>query len=499
MAREIFGHCYDGVNYAVPPHELPATALADARNIVPDRAGLPIGRGGSVKLNGSSLSSRVTSFHEFRSGSTRTQLCSYSTNIASYSASSGDFSDEITGLTSDKMMQWVNFGGKAICVNEGEDPAQYYDASASGLLCATAPSGLCIAEWSHRLWFMDGATLKGSQLSDPTADYTDTGAADTAVSQTIGDSGDYGTGLFGFFDMLLIGKMNQLYKVTGNPSTDATTLSIIPLYTKSADSVGFTSQWAITQVGNDLIFLDGTDIKKLSGIEQYGDIETASIIPHCRDYLASIADTDYLKYTQFFHYKRKQQIWVSLPTSATERFVFVLDYKFLFETGRYAFFPMYNLDAICFGGVEDGQVTDIYMGDGTGFVWHLDTGNDDDASAIDRYFVKVFAGGDHGYRKDFQRFDNYIYPSTSSLAMTPYYAGDLMDDSDVRTSTNYTALDEEDITDWVGTGVKRKKIKLFGLAGNSLALKWRHNTAGENFVFQPSFVEFNWKGKTDIV
>ena len=298
MSTIPYGYCQLGVDYSVPPHELLQGALADARNIIPNEAGLATGRNGSVQLNSTALDSgtRVTSVHEFRSGATRTILASYGTYIGTYGSAAGDFTNQITGLTDDKMYQWVNFGGKAIGVNEGSDTAQYYNASGSGDLCASAPSGLCVAEWSNRVWFMSGATLIGSHLNDEDGDYTDSGAATTAVSQNIGDSGDYGIGLFGFFDMLLIGKRNQIFAVTGAPATEATTLSIEPIYPKNADSVGFTSPWAITQVGNDVIFLDGFDIKRLSGIQEYGDVETASIIPHFRDYLQDVADKDYLKY-----------------------------------------------------------------------------------------------------------------------------------------------------------------------------------------------------------
>ena len=509
MPTSLYGFIFHGVDYATPPHELLPTALADARNIVPNEAGLATGRSGSVQLNSTALASggRVTSVHEFRSGTTRTILASYGTKIGTYSSAAGDFTAQITGLTDDKMYQWVNFGGKAIGVNEGSNTAQYYNADGSGDLCATAPSGLCVAVWANRVWFMDSATLVGSHLNDEDGDYTDTGTATTAVSQNIGDSGDYGTGLFGFFDMLIVGKMNQLFKVTGAPATDGTTLSIEPIYTKSADSVGFTSPWAITQVGNDLIFLDGFDIKRLSGIQEYGDVETASIIPHFKDYLKSIADKDYLKYTQFFHYKQVQQIWVSIPTGASTHFVFVLDYKFKQQTGRYSFFPMYNLDMACFGGVEDGQAVDIYSGDESGYVWQLDTGNDDGGTAIDRYFVNVVSGNNpqqgllyaHQFRKQFQLSDTYIEPTEDSLSMTPHYATNLMDDTQIRTSGNYTALDAETVSDWTGTGTKHKKKRFFGLNGKTLALRWRHNTLAQNFIFQPSVIEYEYKNKIDIV
>jgi len=506
MPSRTIGYCYHGVDYSTPPHNLNLTTLADARNIVPSPAGLPMGRSGSVKLNSTAVGSgaRVTSVHEFRSGTTRTTLCSYSTKVASYSSATGEFSDQITGLTDDKMFQWVNFGGKAIGVNEGSDTAQYYNASGSGDLCASAPSGLCVAEWANRVWFMDGATLKGSHLNDEDGDYTDTGSATNAVSQVVGDSGDNGIGLIGFFDMLLIGKTNQIFKLTGAPATDGETLSIEPLVDKSADNIGFTSPWAVTQVGNDLIFLDGYDIKRLSGITEYGDVETVSIIPHFRDFLKDTADQDYLKYTQFFHYKQGQQIWVSVPTGASTHYVFVLDYRFKSKTGIYSVYPMYNLNVVCFGGAEDGQVVDLYFGDESGFARQLDYGDNDDGSAIDRYFVNVISGNEQGqngytYRKHFQGCDTYIEPTASALSMTPYYATDLMDDSDIRTSANYTSLGAETVTGWGGTGVyHRKTPRFFGISGKTLALKWQHNTVAQNFTFFPSTVHYDWGARMDI-
>jgi len=505
-----YGHIFLGVDYSTAPHELPQFALADAKNIVPDAAGLPTGRGGSAKLNGTSLGSRVTSFHEFRSGSTRNQLCSYSTKMAYYSSATGNFVDSITGLTDDKMFQWVNFAGKAIGVNEGSDSPQYWaDSDTYGDLAGSPPKGLTIAEWSNRVWFGGDSTnvalLTGSNINDPTT-YGTGGTAIERVSQTIGDSKDPITGLFGFFDMLLVGKRNNLYKVTGSPATNATTLSIEPIYSKGTDNIGFTSQWAITQVGNDVIFLDGYDIKRLSGIQEYGDVEYASVIPHFKDFLKDTADKDYLKYTQFFHYKKKQQIWVTIPTSETGRYVFVLDYRFYHETGKYAFFPMGDFTPVCFGGVEDGEVVNIYYGDSVGYAHQLDTGNDDNSSAIERYFTIVVSGNDagngvrnrHVYRKQFLNTEAYIESEQAVLAMTPYYAVDLMDDSQVRTSGNYTALTAETVSGWDGTGVKHKRVPFFGLSANTLALKWVQNAVTQNFTFYPSTISYKWKKKNII-
>jgi len=498
-----YGYCKLGVDFSTPPHELPFGALADAKNIVPTRKGLPTGRGGQVKFNNTSLASRVTSFHEFKSGSTRSQIASYSTKVAEYNSGTGEFVDKITGLTSDKMFQWVNFAGKAIGVNEGSDVPQYWDGTTGGNLAGSPPTGKSVAQWANRIWFLGDAsnvaTLSGSALNDPT-DYTGAGTATGAVSQAVGDSGDPITGGFPYFNWLLVGKQNTIYKVYGDTPTDATTLKIEPLYSRSSsDNVGFTSKWAITQVGNDVIFLDGFDIRSLTGIQEFGDVQYNSIIPGFRDYLESICDKDYLQYTHFFHYKKEQQIWVSMPTSVNTHFVFVLDYKFRNETGIYSVFPMGEIVASVFGGVEDGVNDNLYYGDETGYVRQLDVGDNDDGSAIERYFVNSFAGNIPGQvmgmeenRKQFMNSETFIYPNESTLTITPSYAVNLMDDASIREGS-YTSAGSQDIITWAGTGTKRSRVTFFGVNGYSLALKWTHNATNENFVFYPSKLNYKWK------
>lgn len=513
MPIHYYGNAIYGVDYSIPPHLLPQGFLADGRNVVVNSSGLITGRKGSVKLNSTSLASRITSVFEYLSGTTRYTLNTYGENVGLYSSGTGEFTAEITGLTSGKMWQWINFGNKAIGVNEGYDTPQYFtDASTHGDLTG-APKGLCIAEWGQRVWFggdsTNNAKLTGSALNDPT-DYTTSGDAGY-VEIYIGDDKDPITGIFGFFDMLLVGKKNAMYKVTGDPTTTASELAVYPVYTKDADSTGFTSPWAITQVGNDVIYLDGYDIKRLSGIQEYGDVETVSIIPHFKDYLKSVVDRDYLKYAHFFHYKQAQQIWCSIPTGATTHFVFVLDYKFKETTGRYSFFPMYNLAVNCFGGIEDGSVMNLYYGDETGYVHQLDIGENDNGSAISRYFVTVVSGNKtttdestsvyngHEHRKQYHKSETHIYSQESALSMTPSYAIDLMNDAQVRTSSNYTDLTAETVTGWTGTGIKRKRLRFWGLSGKTMALKWTHSAVAQNFIFYPSEVHYTWKSANEIV
>jgi len=501
-----YGHCRFGVDYSAPPHELVSETLADAQNIVPNESGLPTGRSGSVKYNNTSLDSRITSFHEFKDGTTVYTLASYSTKIAYYNTTTSEFVDSIVALTSDKMYQWVNFAGKAIGVNEGSDAPVYWSSTSDyGDLSGSPPTGNTIANWASRLWFGGDATyparLTGSALLDPT-DYTGAAAsADDAIQQTVGDSGDPITALFGFFDILLVGKKNSIYKVTGIPATDVTTLSIDPLYSKSDDNVGFTSPWAITQVGNDVIFLDGFDIKRLSGIQEFGDVAYASVIPRFREYLKATVDKDYLQYAHFYNYKKKQQIWCSIPTGASTHFVFVLDYRFYNQTNEFAFYPMSGITVNVFGGLQNGEVTDLYYGDETGLTYQLDVGDNDNGSAIERYATYLIAGGDQVYRKQFLNSETFILPTAATLKMTPYYATDLLDSEQIRSSGNYTTLGENDIiSNWSGNGTRFKRIPFLGhgVPGKTLALKWYHNRVAENFVIYPSEIKIKVKSKNII-
>lgn len=510
MPKSPYGHCEMGVDYSTPPHEQGVNTFADSKNVVPTYKGVVTGRKGQAKLSSVSLASRITSLHELRSGTTRGFLASYSTKVAEYNSATGAFDDKITGLTSNLMFQWVNFGGLAVGVN-GTDNPQSWDGTTGQDLAGSPPVGRTVIQWSNRLWFggnsTDVATLSGSVLNNPIL-YTGAGTATGAVAQTVGDSKDPITGMVGFFDWLLVGKQNTIYRISGTPATDATSLKIEPLYSRASENnnVGFTSKWAITQVGNDIIFLDGFDIKSLAGIQEHGDVEYNTVIPNFREYLESICDKNYLQNSQFFHYKKEQQVWVSMPTGASTYYVFVLDYKFKHKTGKFSIFPMGNIVANTFGGVENGVTEDMYYGDATGYVRQLDVGNNDDGVKIERYFTKVHAGnvpeqGALGYenrRKQFLNSETFIKPEGSTLTMTPYYAVNVLDDEQAR-DIAYTALDSQDITAWFGSGVKRQRVPLFGVNGNTIAIKWVHEVIGENFTFYPSELMFQWKTKNLIV
>jgi len=290
--------------------------------------------------------------------------------------------------------------------------------------------------------------------------------------------------------------------LTGAPETASSTFRIQPLQTKSRDSIGFTGKNAIAQVGKDLLFLDGLSIKKMSGISEYGDVESIDILANIREFFQDSTngagiDISLLKYSNFFHYKRKEQIWCTFPTSATTAFWLIIDYsnrstREALGLPAYAFFPQAGLHPSCFTGIENGQTLDVYGGLYDGTIKKFDTGTNDINTAIDAHATWAFGIPERNITAS-NGILNIEYSTACSL--TPSYAYGLQDWKSLRTAGNYTALAAQDLTDssWHTTGnVAYKKFCDFMYGqGKSFALKIRHNTASQAFTMRPSSVNLS--------
>ena len=79
--KATFGNTLGGVNYTIPPNELPPFYLAHAQNIVPTLNGYATKRGGSSKFNTTAYGTILTTFHELISGATSYKFASQGTVI----------------------------------------------------------------------------------------------------------------------------------------------------------------------------------------------------------------------------------------------------------------------------------------------------------------------------------------------------------------------------------------------------------------------------------
>ena len=503
-----FGSVLGGVTYSHPPTDIPKYFLADAQNIVPTLNGYATKRGGSSILNSTAYgSSVITTFHEFLSGGTSHKFASKGTTIGKYDNST-KFDNHITGLTTGLYGQWVNYGDYAIYAN-GTDKPQKSDGTTGNALTSDLSGitgGQCLAEWGERIWVggyaSNVAWLTGSALRAPT-DFSTATTSSGFWQGYVGNKKQPISGLFSFFDILLIGKLNQMYQLTGAPETDSNTFRLTPVQTKDGDSLGFTSKNAMTQVGNDLLFLDGFNIKRLSGITQYGDVESVTVIANIREYFKDSSgaglDKNYLQNSQFFHYKHKEQIWCSIPTGANTRYWFVIDYsnpelRAALKIPQYSVFPMAGLTPISFGGVENGSRVDVYAGCNDGYVRRLDTGTNDTSTAIDSHLTWAFGDGARNVQPTFVTL-NIKY--NSSCTLQPSYAMGLQDWQGLTTSGNFTNLTSQDLTDssWRTQGnVSYKKLSdMIENTDRSFAFKLRHNTAGEMFEMRKSMFGYRLK------
>jgi hypothetical protein len=520
MGKTIIGNVLGGVNYTIPPNELPTPNgvsfyASDLQNIVPSYNGYATKRGGSTKYNDTAYTdpacgSIITSFHELDSFY---KFCSVGSKIGIYNSSTGNFDDHITGLTSGPTIgtfdSWLNYGGYAIYAN-GLDNIKKTDGITPSDL-TTDESGLAgygnLAEWGERVWVSWYGTLKASALRAPT-DFSTSTVDIGWWSGTVGDEDTEITGIVPFFDMLLIGKRNQIYVLTGSPETASSTFRLAPLQTKDRDSIGFSSNNATAIVGNDLLFLDGMTIKRLSGIAEYGDVESSDILFSIKDYFRSSSGADiskdFLSKSHFFHYKHKEQIWCCFGTDQLTRFWMIIDYshrELRKQLGLplYSFYPMSGMMPFCFGGMSNGTITDVYAGFNDGFVRKMDTGTNDSDTAIDAH--ATWTVGD---------WESHISPVSLNLSvkydtacsLTPYYAMGLQDWRDITTSGNYTAMETEDLTDssWVTTGSVSHKLfnSFYANTGKSFSFKLRHNTASQTFEMRSSLLRhrkrFNYYG-----
>lgn len=496
----IFGGILGGVNYAFPPNSLPPGFVADCQNVLPVLTGYASPRGGSSLLNSTAFGTNITSFHELVVSGTSYKFVAEGTRIGRFATST--FGNHITGLTSGAYGQWLNYGTYAIYANGADNVKKTNGTAGSDLTTDLSgiPAGNCLAEWGERVWTSIGATLYGSALRAPT-DFSTTTTDIGFWEGTIGSTHQAITGLSPFFDVMLIGKLNQLWQLSGAPETASSTFRLIPIHTRGdKDSVGFTSKTAITQVGNDLVFLDGFTIKALSGIQAYGDVESVNLLGNIKDFMTdadgAALDKDYLKYSHFFHYKHKEQIWCSIPTGQYTRYWFVIDYsnqelKKNLGLPKYSFFPMSGITPICFGGVEDGSRVNIYAGCSDGFVRRLDYGSSDGLAAIDSHVTWVW--GDK--TKDIQPVDIELsIRKGSPCTITPYYAFGIQEWQEVRDSSNFTAMTAENVGDdtWlVKHGVNHKILSAFcEQSGQSFAFKIRNNTISQVYEIRDSALHY---------
>lgn len=166
-----------------------------------------------------------------------------------------------------------------------------------------------------------------------------------------------------FFDTLIISTVNgQLYKMTGNDSTD---FQVVPYYPGSA-AIG---DRTMINTGNDLMWMTrGAEIERLSTVEAAGDVKADNVSNFISTTMSGLSDgiAAYDEYRQLIY-------WF-----VTDK-VLVLDKDFLFTRPGISPWSVYetehdsrfNTNAVSYIRDPGANTYDVYFGDAEGRIMKL--------------------------------------------------------------------------------------------------------------------------------
>ena len=309
-------------------------------------------------------------------------------HTANYTAETAAFSAASTPLTSSRFWTMADWQSGRALVNT--DIGLYtYTGTGNISVVSAAPLGKFTTIWKKYV-FMAGIrasqnTVRYSDLSD----YTTWTAANTLNFDT--SDGDVITGMRILKGKMYVFKRYSIHRVTylgSNPTFQVDQVSGIGCpchYTiKEVDMGG--------DVGTVLIFL--TTDKKLAIFDGYNiqiisevlTEETNDLFASADDQPLSFSDMN-LKYADFFHATVKTDtseyiLYCVLGSDTAVNYAFVFDYK----TGGVFPYDGQIFASSCYA-LATNKAKKLYCSGYTGYTWLQESGNSDDSSSINAYWV----------------------------------------------------------------------------------------------------------------
>lgn len=307
---------------------------------------------------------------------------------ANFTAPTAAYAADSLPLTSSRFWTFADWQSGRALVNT--DIGLYtYTGTGNVSVVSGAPIGKFMTIWRNYV-FMCGVrgsanTVRHSDLSD----YTTWTASQTLNFDT--NDGDVITGVRILKNRLYIFKRYSVHRVSylgSNP-----TFQVDPIL-----NIGCPSHYCIKEVdlGGDLgtVLIFPTTDKRLAIFDGYNSqIVNDTLTEETNDLFAtadnqpiSFSDMDYT-YADLFHASVKKEtyeyiMWVVLSGDTTVNYGFVFDFK----TGG-----VYPYDGQAFSSsmyaLSTSKSKKLYATGYTGYMWELDTGNDDDGSDINAYWV----------------------------------------------------------------------------------------------------------------
>jgi|SRR5581483_8847457 len=362
---------------ALSEHRMPLDAVTESLNFHFDKIGAATLRKGTTRL-GDALSGNILGLYEFRdSGSgTNNQILLANSTTVKYLNGSSVWTNKRTGLTAGKTRfttfldyVWMVNGTDATAIWDGNTGNNFLtNGNASG-----APVGKFIDNFRSRVWITGNSTFPDRIYfsSLPSAEATPVVTWNTDV--TTGDwidispsDGENITGLKRAKNTLLIFKNNHIYRVYSVQQTDP----------DPAINVGTYSNESIVETKDGIYFHHPT------GFYRYGyDGGVSEISKPITDIARNISLSNYSNVAGWIETSGDAVCWALGNVTINGVTYNNLEVRYTISTQTWTHYSKPS-QILCASRYNDGSTVYQLVGDNSGNVLKINTGTDDNGTAI---------------------------------------------------------------------------------------------------------------------
>jgi len=346
---------------------------------------------------------------------------------------------------------------------------------------------------SERMWAFGCPSTPYTVYISPNGSGSDFSDANvTTLTIDTGDSAGLVGGVVYKDQLIVFGKRNTF--IMDDADTDTANWG----YTAFTREGGVAHQRLVIPTPNDVVcMMEDGEIYSLSAAEQYGDYKAASIT-RAKRMDRWIQDNVNLAYIEHFHgiydpVKKKIKIFV-VRTGQTEIDTAMVYYP---ETGEWMIEDNvtnasgYDASASALIKVSPG-VYEIYTGDYSGFIWHLEqsTKSDDSKAYESKALGPYLYFGNARSAKLFTRCWIDLEPDTTYLLSVRYYVEGI-GGATVSMSGTVGALGSFTLgVSILGTEYLIQESFRVGRIGEKIQLECSNSTAGEDFFISQIMIDF---------
>lgn len=311
-------------------------------------------------------------------------------HTANFTVASAAYSGSALALTSSRYWTFGDWQSGRALINT--DIGLYtYTGSGTASVVAAAPLGKYLVIWRNYAFIFGIIGSPNNGRHSALSDYTSWPAANTFSNAFNTNDGDVITGVRILKGKLYVFKRYSVHRITylgSNPTFQVDQIV----------GIGTPSHYSIKEVdfggeiGTVLVF--PTTDKKLAVFDGYNfQIINDSMIEESNDLFAvgddqpiSFSDMDFT-YADLFHAVNKSNtseyiLYCVLSGDTSVNYAFVFDYK----TGGIYPYDGQIFSSSCYA-TSTSKAKKLYCAGYTGYMWEMESGNDDDGSAINAYWV----------------------------------------------------------------------------------------------------------------